>query len=212
MVALKPNYHFEKIQRVALVSFEDYPKQSGSGEIVSSVFEQSLMKSRYQIVERQRVNKILDEQAFTLSGAVDSKTVKQIGDLLGVDAMIMGNVTAFRPEKETVIMVNTIEESNEPIIRKKQEKIKQGDRWVTVEKESISYRQNRKSYKMPQTQLIEAKVGLAVRMVDVQTGEVLWTANGAVEASDTEEAAEILSRRIMKSVQKSIAKQMKLRE
>ena len=47
---------------------------------------------QYNVVERNNINKILDEQKFQHSGCTDSECAVKIGQLLNADLMIIGNV------------------------------------------------------------------------------------------------------------------------
>ena len=42
-VTVKPGFDFSRVKRVAVVSFSDYPRLAGSGEIVTGAFEQALL-------------------------------------------------------------------------------------------------------------------------------------------------------------------------
>ena len=47
----------------------------------------------YQVVERDQVQKVLREQRFSLSGALDESSAAEVGKILGLDVIIMGNVS-----------------------------------------------------------------------------------------------------------------------
>jgi len=47
----------------------------------------------YQIVERDQIQKVLKEQKFSLSGALEENSAAEVGKILGLDVIIMGNVT-----------------------------------------------------------------------------------------------------------------------
>ncbi len=47
----------------------------------------------YTLIERSRIEQVLREQAFGATGAVDENQAAALGKLLGVDAMIIGQVT-----------------------------------------------------------------------------------------------------------------------
>jgi len=47
----------------------------------------------YQVVEREQIEKVLREQRFSLSGALDENSAAEVGKLLGLDVIIMGNIT-----------------------------------------------------------------------------------------------------------------------
>ncbi len=47
----------------------------------------------YQIIERDQLQKVLKEQRLSLSGAIDENSAAEVGRLLGLDVIIMGNVS-----------------------------------------------------------------------------------------------------------------------
>jgi len=62
---------------------------------LSNYFTEKLTNTLYKtgsakIVERSQLGKVIDELALTMSGRFDDASVKRIGQLLGVDALIMG--------------------------------------------------------------------------------------------------------------------------
>lgn len=211
-VTFKPGYDAGRVKRVALLGFTDFPGRKGSGEMAASVFETHLLQSDYQVVERQQVRQLMKEQSFSLSGAVDAGTVRQIGHLLGVDAVLLGDLTDFRPDRERTQFVNVREDVTEPVIRERAVRVKEGNKWTTVEQERVQgYHTKHRYYRTPQTQVTNARVGLAVRLVDVETGEVIWAASDSREGDSLEEAAESVSKRIMRAVDRGAPKLPKKR-
>lgn len=55
----------------------------------------------YQIMEREQLEKILREQRLSLSGAIDESSAAEVGRLLGLDVIIMGNVSYSSVDKRT---------------------------------------------------------------------------------------------------------------
>jgi len=49
----------------------------------------------FEIVDRNHLKNILTEHKFSMSGLVDPRTVKELGRIAGVDAIITGTVTPF---------------------------------------------------------------------------------------------------------------------
>jgi curli biogenesis system outer membrane secretion channel CsgG len=49
----------------------------------------------YRVIERQAMSKILQEQNFSNSNRADTSSAAKIGKLLGVDAIIIGDITQF---------------------------------------------------------------------------------------------------------------------
>src|SRR5580692_5548017 len=49
----------------------------------------------YRVIERAAIAKIMAEQNFSNSNRVDTSSAAKIGKLLGVDAIIIGDITQF---------------------------------------------------------------------------------------------------------------------
>ncbi len=81
--------------RIAVLDFENYSNQGGAklGSAVADRLIGLLMKSnRFIIVERQRIEEIFQEQALGQSGVITEETAPQVGELLGVEAIVLGNI------------------------------------------------------------------------------------------------------------------------
>lgn len=48
---------------------------------------------KFKVIERQLLNSVIKEQKLTLSGIVDPASAKQLGRVLGVDAIVSGSIT-----------------------------------------------------------------------------------------------------------------------
>ena len=104
-----PPKPFEARKKLAVLEFED---KSGYGKgrlghAAADVLTTYLVESnQFQVVERQHMSKILEEQKFQQSGAVDQNSAIQVGKLLGVQYMAYGAVTNFgiRTEATNVIL------------------------------------------------------------------------------------------------------------
>lgn len=85
LMAVKSNRDFSYIERVAVLPF-------GPRETVSDKFTTLLsLVSKFDIVERGQLDKVLEEQKLGLSGLLNDKTRKELGKLLGVDALFIGS-------------------------------------------------------------------------------------------------------------------------
>lgn len=54
----------------------------------------------FEVVERAQLEKILEEQALGASGAVNQEQVSQLGELLGVQALITGNISISQQDSD----------------------------------------------------------------------------------------------------------------
>lgn len=69
-------------------------QEIGSG--VTDMFTTALFKTgKFELVERNQLEKILAEQGLSQSGAVNPQTAVKMGRVLGVNALITGKVTQF---------------------------------------------------------------------------------------------------------------------
>src|SRR5947207_14882680 len=63
---------------------------------------------RFRVVERERVQKLLEEQNLTKSGAVDPQTAVRLGKLLGAQYTIYGGFLANG--KQTILTAHTTDQ------------------------------------------------------------------------------------------------------
>ncbi len=114
---IKPAYSNENIEenlllaqnnqervRLAVMDF-DYSSISnpsylnlieGSGRGVSDIVVNQLVESgQYRVIERSRIDTVLNEQNLGASGRVDTSTAAEIGRLLGVELVMVGSITQF---------------------------------------------------------------------------------------------------------------------
>lgn len=126
-------------RRIAVVEFENKTAygQKRLGQVASDILITELVKSdKFIVVERDKINKIMEEQKFQQSGLVDSNTAVKIGQILGVEAVVIGAVTEFGVRKEG------------------------SDYLIAQSKQQV------------------AEVNVDVRVIDVQTGQVILADSG----------------------------------
>ena len=202
---LNDRYNFKRIKRVALVSFSDYPGAAGSGEITASAFEMHLLKAGYSVVERRQISKLFNEQALDLTGSIDPATLRKLGKLLGVQAIVLGSVTDFFNIRDHTIFINTLEQKARPIFGEVVTiRPYKGGVLKTIQDIETGYEYTVKNRTVPTVETLPAYVGLSVRLVDVQTGQVVWTAAASGSANDMTRASQKVCSTIMQSVSKEL--------
>ena len=135
-------------RRIAVVEFDNKTPygQRELGNSATDIIVTELQKTgQFILVEREKVQRILDEQRFQASDLVEPATVAKVGRLLGVNAIVTGAVTQFGQREEGV--------------------------------EAIVYQRR--------SQIAECTVD--IRIVDVETGEILVADSGRGEAKQTVE-------------------------
>ncbi len=82
--------------RLAVIQFKTLKNASQSnvlGTMVSEIFTTEAVNSNaFKIVEREQLNKVLKEFEISQSGIVDTSQAREIGKMLGADAIITGSV------------------------------------------------------------------------------------------------------------------------
>ncbi len=90
-------------KRVAVFTFQDKTDHRwhwwngiSPGEGMADMLTTALVKSgKYVVIERQEINKVLEEQKMGQAGLVTPESAAKIGKLLGVELAVMGAVTEF---------------------------------------------------------------------------------------------------------------------
>lgn len=86
----------ERIQ-IAILDFEDVTqsaKNAGYGEAISSMLSTAFVKYRkFTIVERNKINQLVQEQKMELTGLTETSEIEKIGKLLNTDVIILGTVS-----------------------------------------------------------------------------------------------------------------------
>ena len=159
LCVLMPASGQQKKKRVAVLNF-DYATVMTSaqavfgtnvdvGKGISDLLVQQLVTdAKYSLIERNAIDKIMNEQNFANSDRADTSTAAKIGKILGVDAVIMGSITQFGRDDQNKTY---------------------GGGVSTLSKFGIGGLQKRDA---------KAVVGITARMVDTTTGEILAAVTG----------------------------------
>lgn len=104
MLLINPVSGQDNLYKVAVLPFDDgsideywwgdYDIGSGVADVlVTSML--NLSPPRFRLIERDQINRVLEEQDFGASGRVDVNTAAAVGKILGVQFLVMGKVTEF---------------------------------------------------------------------------------------------------------------------
>jgi len=131
-------------RRIAVVDFENKTAygQGRLGSAAADVLMREIGKTgKFILVERDKINKMLEEQKLGQTGVIDPNTAAQMGKVLGVNAIVTGAISNFG---------------------------------VTTSGTDLLLTQTKKQV---------AKVTVDIRVVDAETGEVLYIDSGKGEAT-----------------------------
>ena len=117
---------FSGLKAQVTVVVADFENNSGGFDLdfwekaIPDFLTSELSKSdRIVIVERTKLDKILEEQALGLTGILDSSNVKQVGKLLNAQFIIQGTINQTNGKSRidvNIIKVKTGEVKNEKVI------------------------------------------------------------------------------------------------
>lgn len=76
-----------------------------SSAIVTDKVEEMLLDSgRFNIVDRQKIDAVIAEQANGMSGLYDSATAARVGGILGAEYMVVGNVNGLSARSSKIVI------------------------------------------------------------------------------------------------------------
>ena len=90
-------------RRIGVVEFENKSAygQGRMGGAATDILVTELVKSgKFIVVERDRMNKILEEQKLQSQGLLDQQTAVKIGQIMGLEAVVVGSISQFGVKKE----------------------------------------------------------------------------------------------------------------
>ena len=88
-------------KRIAVVDLEDKSQGQHSGwrnvgSGMADMLTTGLVKcGKFNVMERQELQRVFEEQKLGASGAVTAQTAAKVGQLLGVQYLVIGSVTEF---------------------------------------------------------------------------------------------------------------------
>lgn len=85
-----------KIGIIEFQSLNEEAKKDILGKVFSEVLTTSFVNSdAFNIIEREHIEKVVKELQLTQSGIIDPLSAKQIGKMVGADAILTGSVIKF---------------------------------------------------------------------------------------------------------------------
>jgi curli biogenesis system outer membrane secretion channel CsgG len=185
-------------KRLAVTKFDNAKNLPG----IEDIFAQQLMKKGFTVVERKELERVLAEQKIGLSGLFKPETTKKIGEMLGVDGLVIGEVTSYSPKKSKT----TTEENDDyfatPVYRKVWRQNPDGTSSAVLEQVGTKTRVEK--HRVPVTVTTNPKFGIVVKIVDTQTAEVVWVGSVLEEGEDLMDAEESGVHALVKDLWKDI--------
>ena len=88
------NVPMEDRINIGIKEFTNATQQQDLEKTITEIFITAFGKSgAFNVIERQQLEKVLDEFELSQSGIIDTSTAKEIGQLTGVEAIVTGTVS-----------------------------------------------------------------------------------------------------------------------
>jgi len=196
-IAVNKGFDSSKIRRVAVVPFNDAPRGAGTGATLTSAFEQSLLAAGYDVLDSATVSSALGGR----KGPLDAKASREVAGRLGVDALVMGRITAFAPSKATTVKVDVLENYDEPVYRTRVTHTidANGVPIDIVDKVVVKRRRGQRYRKEPRPYTQPGNLAVSAKMVFPATGAMVWSGSDATD-TDYPDAARTVADDVLKAV------------
>ena len=195
---ISKTYNFNNMKRIGVLPFNS-PTPTFSG--AENLFTKYLIKHGYTVVERAQLEQILEEHDLT-DNYLSPNVTRQIGKILGVDVLLVGEITSYLPEQKTMLYRVTRNTSSTPVYNTNITKNKEGIVNIKQTYGGQDFRQSKEV--MPTEYTIYAQVGVVAKMLDVNTAEVIWVGDDTREGISGLDALDSSAKGIIKSFDKQV--------
>jgi TolB-like protein len=203
---ISATYDFDQVQRIGIMSFENrYAALRG----VENLFAKYLISSGFKVVERAQLESVLKEHNVSVSGYLSPETTRQIGRILGVDLLLIGEVSSYTPARTELTMTETRRTESRPVYT--QDVMQLPDGTYVGYTRNVGTRVSHSTDVRPTEYTINAQVGIIAKLVDVETAEIVWIGSFDESSSSALDAADYIARSLVKSFTKELAKRQDLK-
>lgn len=201
---LSPSYDFSQMDRIGIMAFSNaWADLNG----VENLFAKYLIRSGFKVVERAQLESILREHNISVSGYLSPDTTREIGRILGVDVLLIGEVSSYTPARTELTLTSSRRTESRPVMHQDVMRMPDGT-YVGYQRPMGTQYTNSVDVR-PTTYTIDAKVALIAKLVDVETAEIVWIGSDSEESTLPLDAADYLARNLVKSFTKELAKREK---
>lgn len=198
---ISPSYDFSQVNRIGIMSFANgWTDLNG----VENLFAKYLIRHGFKVVERAQLEDILREHNLSVSGYLSPQTTREIGRILGVDVLLIGEVSSYSPARTELTLTTTQRTQTRPVMQ--QDVMRMPDGSYVGYTRPMGAQVSNTTEVRPTEYTINAKVALIAKLVDVETAEIVWIGSDSTEGARALDAADYLAHRLVKSFSKELAK------
>lgn len=198
---ISPTYPFDQINRIGIMSFSNsWPSLQG----VENLFAKYLISAGFKVVERAQLENILQEHHISVSGYLAPETTREIGRILGVDVLLVGEVSSYTPARTELAITSSRRSESRPVMT--QDVMKMPDGTYVGYTRPAGTEVSRSYETRPVEYTINAQVGIIAKLVDVETAEIVWIGSADDTSASALDAADFIAKKLVKSFTKELAK------
>ncbi|MGN1058306.1 MAG: CsgG/HfaB family protein [Candidatus Avelusimicrobium sp.] len=198
---ISQTYDFDHMKRIGVMSFAN---QWGAVQGVENLFAKYLIASGFKVVERAQLESVLREHHISVSGYLSPETTREIGRILGVDVLLIGEVSSYTPARTELKMSATRRTESRPVYT--QDVLQMPDGTYVGYTRNVGMQVSHSTEVQPTEFTINARVGIIAKLVDVETAEIIWIGSDDASSPNALNAADDIARALVKSFTKELAK------
>ena len=201
---LSPSYDFSQVNRIGIMAFSNaWADLNG----VENLFAKYLIRNGFKVVERAQLENLLREHNISVSGYLAPETTREIGRILGVDVLLIGEVSSYTPARTELAMTASRRSESRPIMT--QDVMRMPDGSYVGYTRPVGTQISNSMDVLPTEYTINAKIAIIAKLVDVETAEIVWIGSDSTESSRALDGADYIAKNLVKSFAKELAKQEK---
>lgn len=198
---ISQSYDFSQMNRIGVMAFENsYASMQG----VENLFAKYLINAGFKVVERAQLESVLKEHHISVSGYLSPETTREIGKILGVDVLLIGEVYSYTPARTELTLTATRRTEARPVYT--QDVMQMPDGTYVGYTRNVGTRYSHSDEVRPTQYTINAQVGIIAKLVDVETAEIIWIGSMDESSSSALSAADYIARNLVKSFTKELSK------
>ncbi len=198
---ISKTYDFDQMNRIGVMGFTNtWPAMQG----VENLFAKYLIESGFKVVERAQLESVLREHNISVSGYLSPDTTREIGRILGVDVLLIGEVSSYTPARTELTMTATRRTESRPVYT--QDVMQLPDGTLVGYSRQVGTQYSHSTDVHPTEYTINARVGIIAKLVDVGTAEIIWIGSDEASSSSALDAADAIARALIKSFSKELTK------
>lgn len=198
---ISKTYDFNRMDRIGVMAFTN---SWAAVQGVENLFAKYLISAGFKVVERAQLESVLKEHNISVSGYLSPETTREIGKILGVDVLLIGEVSSYVPARTELTLTSTRRTESRPVYT--QDVMQLPDGTYVGYTRNVGTQYTHSTEVRPTEYTINARVGIIAKLVDVETAEIVWIGSSDASSSSALDAADEVARGLVKSFTKELAK------